>query len=138
MTRSGVLIAVAVMVAALALYLFANQTPAPASSGPPLVAVVVPELNADERAGEAAYNAQCASCHGVNAAGQDGVAPPLVHGIYEPGHHGDRAFLVAAQLGVRAHHWRFGDMPPVEGITEAEVASIVTYVRALQRANGIS
>jgi hypothetical protein len=25
----------------------------------------------------------------------------------------------------------------VEGITEAEVSSIVTYVRALQRANGI-
>lgn len=24
---------------------------------------------------------------------------------------GDRALPVAAQLGVRAHHWRFGDMP---------------------------
>lgn len=137
MGRTGIVIAAVVMVVAVALYLVANQPLVPASSGPPLVAVVVPELSADERAGEAAYNAHCASCHGVNAAGQDGVAPPLVHRIYEPGHHGDKAFLVAAQSGVRAHHWRFGDMPPVEGIKEAEVTSIVTYVRALQRANGI-
>lgn len=135
MTRTSLLIAGAIIVAALALYLFVNQ--APVTSGPPLVAVIVPELGAYERVGEAAYNARCAFCHGVNAAGQDGIAPPLVHRIYEPGHHGDQAFLVAAQLGVRAHHWRFGDMPPVEGITEAEVASITTYVRALQRANGI-
>ncbi len=28
-------------------------------------------------------------------------------------------------------------MPPVEGITQAEVKSIVTYVREVQRANGI-
>lgn len=137
MTRTGLLIAGAILVAALSLYLFANQAPAPVKAGPPLVAVVVPEFTADELTGEAAYKVRCASCHGVNAAGQDGVAPPLVHRIYEPGHHGDQAFLVAAQQGVRAHHWRFGDMPPVEGITEAEVASIVTYVRALQRANGI-
>jgi len=137
MTRTGLLIAGAIFVAALVLYLFANQAPAPVTGGPPLVTVVVPELGADARAGEAAYNARCASCHGVDAAGQDGVAPPLVHRIYEPGHHGDQSFLVAAQVGVRAHHWRFGDMPPVDGITKTEVASIIAYVRALQRANGI-
>jgi len=67
-----------------------------------------------------------------------GVAPPLVHKIYEPNHHGDMAFLMAARNGVRAHHWKFGNMPPVEGITDAEVITIVAYVRALQRANGIN
>jgi hypothetical protein len=51
--------------------------------------------------------------------------------------HGDGAFLVAATNGVRQHHWSFGNMPPVEGITQAEVKSIVTYVREVQRANGI-
>lgn len=137
MFRSRILILGAVIVAALALFLFANRGPSPGSAGLPLVAVVVPELGAAEKEGEAAYNARCASCHGPNAAGQDGVAPPLVHRIYEPGHHGDQAFFMAARLGVRAHHWPFGNMPPVAGITEAEVASIVTYVRALQRANGI-
>ena len=44
----------------------------------------------------------------------------------------------AAALGVRGHHWRFGDMPPVEGLTRTDVAMIVAYVRELQRANGIN
>ena len=30
-----------------------------------------------------------------------------------------------------------GDMPPVEGITDAQIEKIVHYVRQLQRANGI-
>ncbi len=107
------------------------------SSGPPLVDVTVPELDAAAQAGETAFNDNCAVCHGVNAAGQDGVAPPLVHIIYEPNHHGDQAFYRAATQGVPAHHWPFGDMPPVEDITEQEIASIVAYVRTLQRANGI-
>jgi len=40
-----------------------------------------------------------------------------------------------APAGVR--HWRFGDMPPVEGLSRRDVAAIVAYVRELQRANGI-
>ena len=52
-------------------------------------------------------------------------------------HHGDAAFLLAVRNGVRAHHWRFGDMPPQPGLTGAEVAAITAYVRELQRANGI-
>lgn len=108
-----------------------------AMPGEAMVRVVVPDLTNDERMGEAAFNARCAQCHGPNAAGRDGVAPPLVHKIYEPGHHADMAFFMAAQNGVRAHHWPFGDMPPVPGITRAEIASIVAYVRALQRVNGI-
>ena len=106
-------------------------------SGPPLVNVTVPELDGLALGGEAAFNENCAVCHGQNAAGQGGVAPPLVHIIYEPGHHGDAAFVRAARRGVRAHHWPFGDMPPVAGITDDEIGSIVAYVRALQRANGI-
>jgi len=61
-----------------------------------------------------------------------------VHAIYEPGHHGDLAFKRAAMNGVRAHHWPFGNMPPVQGITRADIGAIVAYVRALQRANGIN
>ncbi|MGR3582900.1 MAG: c-type cytochrome, partial [Pseudooceanicola nanhaiensis] len=43
----------------------------------------------------------------------------------------------AVQNGVRAHHWKFGDMPPQTGLTPSDVANIVAYVRELQRANGI-
>ena len=99
--------------------------------------IIIPELDAGELAGKAAFEENCAACHGVNAAGNDGFGPPLVHVIYEPNHHGDGAFVVAARNGVRAHHWKFGDMPPVEGITDDEVVLIVAYVRKLQRANGI-
>lgn len=108
-----------------------------ARSGPPLATVKVPDLSDKEKDGEFAFNTYCAACHGKDAAGQDGVAPSFVHPIYEPGHHGDEAFFLAARKGVRAHHWQFGDMPPVEGVSEPELAGIVSYVRALQRANGV-
>ncbi|HBM41471.1 MAG TPA: cytochrome C, partial [Sulfitobacter sp.] len=50
----------------------------------------------------------------------------------------DAAFLLAAKQGVRAHHWKFGNMPPVEGVTPGDVKMVVAYVRELQRANGIN
>jgi mono/diheme cytochrome c family protein len=104
----------------------------------PMVDVVLPEtLSANAEIGKLAFEAKCAVCHGANATGQDGVAPPLVYKIYEPSHHGDAAFLLAAKNGVRAHHWGFGNMPPVEGVTDGDVKMIVAYVRELQRANGI-
>ena len=45
--------------------------------------------------------------------------------------------IVAAKNGVRQHHWPFGNMPPVEGITDSEISNIIAYVRTVQRANGI-
>lgn len=109
-------------------------------AGAPLADVIVPaEFSPQARQGETYFNAVCASCHGTNAAGQDGVAPPFVHRIYEPSHHGDMAFILAARNGVRAHHWPFGDMPPIEQpLTDAVLGAIVSYVRELQRANGIN
>ena len=106
--------------------------------GGPIVQVSLPaELSSEAQIGKRAFEAKCAQCHGTNAAGQNGTAPPLVHKIYEPSHHADMAFLRAAKTGVRAHHWRFGDMPPVEGVTDAEVKYITRYVRELQKENGI-
>lgn len=105
--------------------------------GAPLAEVRVPVLTGAALQGEALFNTNCAKCHGANAAGQNGVAPPLVHKIYEPNHHSDGAFYMAALRGARAHHWPFGDMPPVEGVSEQDVALILAYVRTLQRENGI-
>ena len=104
-----------------------------------LADVLLPEsLSQNAQIGQLGFEAKCAACHGVNAAGQDGVAPPLVHIIYEPSHHGDEAFQRAAAMGVRGHHWPFGDMPPVEGVTRGDVTMIIAYIRELQRANGIN
>lgn len=115
-----------------------TATPDAPLAGDAMVAVLVPaSFSEQEQMGQRAFDAACASCHGTNAQGKQGIAPPLVHKIYEPSHHGDAAFLLAAQNGVRAHHWRFGDMPAVEGVTRAEVLDIVAYIRALQRKNGI-
>lgn len=107
--------------------------------GDAIVKVKVPATFSDQaKLGKTAFEAKCAVCHGQNAAGRNGKAPPLVHKIYEPSHHSDMAFILAAKNGVRAHHWRFGDMPPVEGLTQGDVKSIALYVRELQRANGIN
>lgn len=115
----------------------ASDAPATAPEGKAIVAVVVPELTGDAALGASAFEGVCAGCHGANAGGIDGKGPPLVHKIYEPGHHGDFAFVRAAKSGVSGHHWPFGDMPPVEGITDADIAAIITYIRTLQQANGI-
>ena len=104
-----------------------------------LANVILPAtLSQNAQSGKRGFEAKCAACHGVNAAGQDGVAPPLVHKVYEPSHHGDESFQRAASLGVRAHHWPFGNMPAVEGLTRGDVKMIIAYIRELQRANGIN
>jgi len=104
-----------------------------------LANVLLPDtLSQNAQIGKLAFEVKCVSCHGTNAAGQAGVAPPLVHIIYEPNHHGDESFQRAAALGVRAHHWSFGNMPAVEGLTRTNVKMIVAYIRELQRANGIN
>ena len=101
--------------------------------------VIVPEtFSENAKIGKLLYQAKCAACHAVNASGQEGVAPPLVHKIYEPSHHGDESFQRAVSLGVQAHHWRFGNMPPVEGLTRGDVKMIITYIRELQSANSIN
>jgi cytochrome c len=104
-----------------------------------LAEVLLPStLSQSSQIGKRAFETKCMACHGINAAGQVGVAPPLVHKIYEPSHHGDESFQRAASLGVSAHHWSFGDMPAAEGLTRGDVTMIVAYIRELQRTNGIN
>lgn len=56
--------------------------------------------------------------------------------MYEPGHHADGAFLFAVRNGSRAHHWSFGDMPPIEGLSPEDVEAIIAFVREQQRIQG--
>ena len=100
------------------------------------VAVKVPQLSERAQEGKTAFDDSCTACHGASAAGSD-KGPPLVHDIYNPGHHGDAAFLAAVKRGTLRHHWNFGDMPPQPGVTDDGVAAIVRYIRELQEANGI-
>lgn len=61
----------------------------------------------------------------------------MVHSIYEPGHHADFSFHRAVSQGTPQHHWGFGDMAPVAGLTPEEVDLVICYVRELQYADGI-
>ncbi len=129
-----------IFIALVAFGIWRLQAPAPTAAnqdGKALVQVNAPELTSAGASGKAAFDEKCAVCHGTNAAGVDGSGPPLIHRIYEPNHHGDGAFFSAAINGVRAHHWKFGNMPPVEGITKEQVQKIVTYVREVQKFNNI-
>ena len=108
----------------------------PAEPGDAAVAITVPAFTAEAAAGETLFARKCMTCHGRHATGSD-QGPPLVHRIYEPNHHGDVSFRRAVSNGVRAHHWRFGDMPPVDGVSADDAETITRYVRELQQANGI-
>ena len=105
-------------------------------SSQPKSAVGGATVPAELQPGEAKFNAHCSGCHGPQGAGTQ-QGPPLVHKIYEPNHHGDAAFQRAATLGVKAHHWEFGNMPKIDGVTSADVEQITVYIRWLQRQAGI-
>ncbi|MFY9317343.1 MAG: cytochrome c [Burkholderiales bacterium] len=96
------------------------------------------ERRADDqyRSGEKLYAASCAQCHGADLRGSK-EGPPLLHRVYEPSHHGDAAFQIAVKFGSRQHHWNFGDMKPVPGVSADDVAHITAFVRTEQRKAGI-
>ena len=98
--------------------------------------VAIPQLSPAAQAGKQAFSSNCAWCHGERAQGTP-MGPPLVHSTYRPGHHPDAAVERAVRLGVRAHHWNRGDMPPQPAVSPIEVGEITRYVRGLQQANGI-
>ena len=97
----------------------------------------IPQFSPVAQAGQKLFEKNCMACHGKNATGSR-QGPPLVHRIYRPAHHADRSFYRAARRGVRAHHWPFGNMPPITTVTPDDVRKIITYIRELQQANGIS
>ena len=86
--------------------------------------------------GKKKYQASCSVCHGKWLEGTR-QGPPLMHGFYKPSHHGDPSFYRAALKGVQAHHWKFGNMPPIAGITRKDMDSIVPFIRWLQQEKGL-
>ena len=85
--------------------------------------------------GEELYQANCASCHGSDLRGTS-QGPSHLSRVYEPNHHGDEAFRSAITNGAVQHHWPFGDMPPVEGLSSSEVDAIIACIRDVQEREG--
>ena len=101
-----------------------------------LARIELPPTPVEHQQGDSLFAANCASCHGESAKGSD-KGPPLLHVIYEPSHHSDASFVLAARHGVAAHHWRFGNMPPQPQVDSASLQKIIAYVRWAQREVGI-
>jgi mono/diheme cytochrome c family protein len=94
------------------------------------------QVPAEFKPGQGLYATHCAKCHGVDSRGTD-TGPTFLSKTYTPYLHADIAFHLAVDRGVRAHHWRFGDMPKIQGVSREDVRAIVEYVRWLQREAGI-
>ena len=140
-TRAGLTRRAAVLAAALALATTAaacggddeaatGDGDAPASTAGPGVGGT-----ADLAQGEEVYQANCARCHGEDLRGTD-QGPSQLSVVYEPSHHSDQSYVAAITQGSPAHHWDFGDMPPVEGLDQDEMASVIAYIRSVQEAEG--
>jgi mono/diheme cytochrome c family protein len=123
-------IAAAVAIAAAAWFYVKREDPGET------VPVRMTALSPEAKTGQAPFIQYCGKCHGENGGGS-AKGPPLIHRFYGPGHHPDGSFYAAIANGARQHHWRFGNMKPVEGVSEDEARAIVRFVREVQRANGI-
>lgn len=88
-----------------------------------------------ESNGADVYAASCASCHGADLRGTD-KGPSHLSIVYEPNHHGDDAFRSAIANGAPQHHWNFGDMEPIEGLSGDQVEAVIAFVRAEQQRVG--
>lgn len=85
--------------------------------------------------GAQVYARSCAQCHGADLRGTT-RGPSQFSEVYEPGHHPDASYRSAIVNGVAAHHWAFGDMPPVEGLDGTEIDAVIAYIRGRQTDHG--
>jgi len=91
---------------------------------------------ADAQQGEILFEENCSRCHGTAGTGTQ-QGPPLVNKVYRSGHHADITFHWAVKDGVKQHHWKFGDMPPIKNTSPETVGHIIAYIRDQQRKSGI-
>ena len=112
-----------------------NEPPAPTAT-PTATTTAPAQPTAVSVGGRALFIQTCSVCHGVDLEGTDN-GPPFLNRIYGPGHHSDASFRLAVQRGVISHHWRFGNMPKIEGLTDEQVEEIIKYVREQQALAGI-
>ncbi len=85
--------------------------------------------------GLVAFAGECARCHGRLAEGTE-RGPNLIHRDYRPGVRSDAQFRRAVREGLPARRG-YGAMPPAPGVSERSLDRMVTFLRELQRANGI-
>ena len=77
------LLLVSAFVAPVAYFVFYEETETgPIEQNSPVVSVEIPnEFSELAQIGKVKYQNNCTACHGENAVGQQGIAPPLVRKI---------------------------------------------------------
>lgn len=91
-----------------------------------------PAYRPDAEKGGPLFVRFCQSCHGVDARGTE-QGPALAEPIYREKRHADLAFHLAVGQGVKSHHWPYGDMPPVQGISPEQTADVIAWIRRQQK-----
>ncbi len=91
------------------------------------------DLTVEEQvaAGQALYTGTCSTCHQGNGAGMEGVFPPLAKSDYIPADPASlqRVILHGLQGPVTVNGTEYNSiMPPMNQLTDDEVANIATYV----------
>lgn len=132
--KKAAMFAIPVSIITMTALFFSQST----SANQPIVQGVKPLPVMQQAVGRKIFSANCAKCHGGIADGKVGLGPPLVHQIYRRGHHADAAFYSAAEHGVQAHHWPFGDMPKQPQVSRDDMKHVIDYLRQLQKLNGIN
>lgn len=85
--------------------------------------------------GAEVYATSCASCHGADLKGTE-KGPSHLSIVYEPNHHSDESFRSAIANGAQQHHWDFGDMAAVEGLSDDDVEAVIAFIRSEQERQG--
>jgi mono/diheme cytochrome c family protein len=92
-------------------------------------------------AGEKTYQSICAACHGRDLRGT-AAGPSMLAPVFAPDTHPDSAFYAAVDHGVSPHgHFEkstWGSMPALPTLDHDDVTSVIAYVRAQQRAAGVT
>lgn len=98
---------------------------------------IIPELSASAQHGRTIINAQCAECHGIDGTGGSRKGPPILHSMYRAEIFPDFVLKRSILEGKREKNWRFGPMPAMPELSEADVNGVIAFVREVQTATGI-
>ena len=95
-----------------------------------------PASSLSAQSGSVAFAEECAGCHGRLARGTD-RAPNLIHSDYGRRTRSDAQFRRAVREGIPARQGRYGEMPAAKDISDRRLDRMITFLREIQRANGI-
>jgi mono/diheme cytochrome c family protein len=83
----------------------------------------------DAKAGKAAYDRQCATCHGADGTAKEPIAKMLK---VEIKHLGSKEIQAKSDADIRKVITEgAGKMKPVKGLSEKDVPNVIAYVRTL-------